>query len=218
MPNYLEYQYPSENWVRINAPNGGALTYSIALPQPGECCGAIYDVYFRYFFRKCYLHQVVFANSGQNPIRVTGRVLGAGYYSSSETGGRNGVFIKCENCNGDITFFFAGAYWTDGSQVVSTTPCYTTSSRSIEAAWLSLPASTFEILNIVTVSAPSVCNHYTFKVFEDGVEIFRRTDPNQPQVILGSLDNCPENTCAVDCGTYVCCYNSQGISVFNYLK
>jgi hypothetical protein len=29
---------------------------------------------------------------------------------------------------------------------------------------------------------------------------------------------CPPNTCSVDCGTYVCCYGSDGISVFNYNK
>jgi hypothetical protein len=29
---------------------------------------------------------------------------------------------------------------------------------------------------------------------------------------------CPADTCAVDCGTYVCCYNAQGISVFNFNK
>lgn len=42
----------------------------------------------------------------------------------------------------------------------------------------------------------------------------------KPSFILGgfSADQCPPNTCSVDCGTYVCCYGSDGISVFNYNK
>lgn len=31
-------------------------------------------------------------------------------------------------------------------------------------------------------------------------------------------EDCPPNTCKVDCHTHYCCYNSQGISVFNFLK
>ena len=31
-------------------------------------------------------------------------------------------------------------------------------------------------------------------------------------------EECPPDTCSVDCGSYVCCYNSQGISTFNYTK
>jgi hypothetical protein len=36
-------------------------------------------------------------------------------------------------------------------------------------------------------------------------------------VSCGSED-CPPDTCKVDCHTHYCCYNSQGISVFNFLK
>jgi hypothetical protein len=32
------------------------------------------------------------------------------------------------------------------------------------------------------------------------------------------IETCPPNTCQVDCGTHYCCYNSQGISIFNYMK
>lgn len=30
--------------------------------------------------------------------------------------------------------------------------------------------------------------------------------------------SCPPNTCSVDCGSYICCYGADGISVFNYNK
>lgn len=33
-----------------------------------------------------------------------------------------------------------------------------------------------------------------------------------------SQEECPENTCAVDCGSHICCYGSDGISVFAYAK
>ena len=42
---------------------------------------------------------------------------------------------------------------------------------------------------------------------------------NQPTITAGCTgQQCPPDTCEVDCGTYVCCYNSQGISTFNYTK
>lgn len=36
--------------------------------------------------------------------------------------------------------------------------------------------------------------------------------------VIEKLNQCPENTCRVDCGTHYCCYNSEGISTFSYLK
>lgn len=38
------------------------------------------------------------------------------------------------------------------------------------------------------------------------------------QIICGSKDECPEDTCQVDCGNHYCCYNANGISVFSYSK
>ena len=29
---------------------------------------------------------------------------------------------------------------------------------------------------------------------------------------------CPPNTCPVDCGTHICCYGSDGITTYSYLK
>lgn len=42
---------------------------------------------------------------------------------------------------------------------------------------------------------------------------------SQPTITTGcSGQQCPPNTCEVDCGSYVCCYGADGISVFNYNK
>jgi hypothetical protein len=42
---------------------------------------------------------------------------------------------------------------------------------------------------------------------------------NQPIITTGcASQQCPPNTCSVDCGSYVCCYGADGISVFNYNK
>ncbi len=58
---------------------------------------------------------------------------------------------------------------------------------------------------------------YKFTVYKDGVEIFSRTETSTPRVILIS-EQCPPDTCPVDCGDYVCCYNSEGIAKFSYYK
>ena len=58
---------------------------------------------------------------------------------------------------------------------------------------------------------------YKFTIYKDGEEIFSRTEAATPTVILVS-EQCPPNTCPVDCGDHVCCYNSEGIATFCYLK
>lgn len=58
------------------------------------------------------------------------------------------------------------------------------------------------------------CN---FKVFLGQQETLNITQPTCPIAELAP-DQCPPNTCEVDCGSYVCCYGSDGISVFNYNK
>jgi hypothetical protein len=56
------------------------------------------------------------------------------------------------------------------------------------------------------------CN---FKVFAGQTVMLNLIYATCPEV---ELANCPPDTCSVDCGAYVCCYNSQGISTFNYNK
>lgn len=56
-----------------------------------------------------------------------------------------------------------------------------------------------------------------FKVFKEGEEIYRRTHLSCPEV--GEVgEGCPEGTCEVECGDTICCYGSDGISVFNFPK
>ena len=42
--------------------------------------------------------------------------------------------------------------------------------------------------------------------------------PPQVNVICLPPDKCPPGTCEVQCGNHVCCYNSDGISVFSFPK
>ncbi len=61
----------------------------------------------------------------------------------------------------------------------------------------------------------------TFIVRNKGEQIFIRTEFNQiPFVSTNCLftNQCPENTCRVDCGNHYCCYNSDGYSIYSYLK
>ena len=59
---------------------------------------------------------------------------------------------------------------------------------------------------------------YTLNIFKDGVQVFTRTSTDKPTVAIVETNQCPENTCEVDCGTHVCCYGSDGIAVFSYDK
>jgi hypothetical protein len=61
---------------------------------------------------------------------------------------------------------------------------------------------------------------YVLEIYKEGQVIAVDTGDAAPFVSweCGELEECPPNTCSVDCGTYVCCYGSDGISVFNYQK
>lgn len=61
----------------------------------------------------------------------------------------------------------------------------------------------------------------TFVVKNQGEIVFSRTDNEIPQVqtdCIGQDDQCPENTCEVDCHTHICCYGSDGIAVHSFDK
>lgn len=58
---------------------------------------------------------------------------------------------------------------------------------------------------------------YTLHIYQGENEVFSRTEEFFPvQVFL--VENCPDNTCPVDCGTHICCYGSDGIAVSYYNK
>lgn len=54
----------------------------------------------------------------------------------------------------------------------------------------------------------------TFKAYKGSILVVNRTQQSCPEVEY--FDQCPPNTCEVLCGNTICCYNSEGISVFNY--
>jgi hypothetical protein len=56
------------------------------------------------------------------------------------------------------------------------------------------------------------CN---FKVFLGQQETLNITQSTCPQAEIVT-NQCPPNTCDVLCGNTICCYNADGISVFNY--
>ena len=65
---------------------------------------------------------------------------------------------------------------------------------------------------------PSDCvRNCTFTAYKNNSQIYRQISGNCP--IVSCINQaCPENTCDVMCGDTICCYNSKGISVFNYPK
>lgn len=61
---------------------------------------------------------------------------------------------------------------------------------------------------------------YVIEIYLNGQVIQVDTGSSLPfaSYECGDIEECPPNTCSVDCGTYVCCYGSDGVSVFNYQK
>jgi len=58
------------------------------------------------------------------------------------------------------------------------------------------------VIDSVTLSSGQLApTTFVFKVFEDGVQLFSRSDVHSPDVQYGI--DCPVDTCAVDCGTHV---------------
>ncbi len=65
-----------------------------------------------------------------------------------------------------------------------------------------------------------VVENITFQVKDNGTVVYNRTANTVPVITTECVSEggCPPDTCEVDCGTHICCYNSEGISVFNYNK
>lgn len=56
-----------------------------------------------------------------------------------------------------------------------------------------------------------------FRVYDRGIIVYEREEVVCP-IAWEEVPECPPGTCPVDCHGKVCCYNSQGISVYSYLK
>ena len=93
-----------------------------------------------------------------------------------------------------------------------TTEFYYYNSSSTTNRWVLINPATFQNTALNSCS-PESCN---LKVYSGQQVTLDITNPTCPQVEL--FEGCPPDTCEVDCGAYVCCYNSQGISTFNYNK
>ncbi len=60
-----------------------------------------------------------------------------------------------------------------------------------------------------------------FKIFDTRGQVFAREFPDSscPQVgVICDKERCPDNTCAVDCGDHICCYDNRGIAVKSIAK
>lgn len=64
------------------------------------------------------------------------------------------------------------------------------------------------------------CGNYIVDIYKNGQIIQSDEGGQQPPVVTWECvgDQCPPNTCEVECGNTICCYNNQGISVLNFLK
>lgn len=58
---------------------------------------------------------------------------------------------------------------------------------------------------------------YEFRGYKNGELILTDTGYGEPTVQV-DCSQCPPNSCEVDCGNHVCCYNSQGKVVYSYVK
>lgn len=83
---------------------------------------------------------------------------------------------------------------------------------------------TDQIISIEEIAPPLPVLEYsdvTFLIRDGEQQIFIRTEFNQiPQISTNCqlVDQCPENTCKVDCGDHYCCYNADGISIYSFYK
>lgn len=68
-------------------------------------------------------------------------------------------------------------------------------------------------------SSPTYVNSpCILRAYLQGVLVFNQLFDGCPQVEVIDQPVCPPDTCEVDCGTYVCCYGSDGISIFSFDK
>jgi hypothetical protein len=79
----------------------------------------------------------------------------------------------------------------------------------------SASANSFRIINIGD-PIKSPCNNCRLVAYKNGVTVFNQAFLECPIVEIGDFDVCPPNTCDVLCGNTICCYDSEGISVFSF--
>jgi hypothetical protein len=65
---------------------------------------------------------------------------------------------------------------------------------------------------------PYVNSPCILRAYLEGVLVFNQLFDGCPYVEVVDQPVCPPDTCEVDCGTHVCCYGSDGVSVFSFSK
>lgn len=65
---------------------------------------------------------------------------------------------------------------------------------------------------------PTSENKYKFEVTDATRTIYSRIANTCPIVNIKCGESCPLGTCECDCGTVICCYNDNGISVKSFAK
>ena len=61
-----------------------------------------------------------------------------------------------------------------------------------------------------------VARNYTLRLFVGNNEVYSRTELYRPEYVQ-IINQCPPNTCPVKCGNKVCCYQSDGVSIEDFL-
>jgi hypothetical protein len=62
----------------------------------------------------------------------------------------------------------------------------------------------------------SPCNGCRLIAYKQGLTVFNQAFLSCPYAEIGDFLSCPPGTCDVLCGNTICCYGSNGVSVFNY--
>ena len=176
----------------------------------------------------------------ENPINRTDKITTRpGYYnfikydSSDENASSFGV-LDMSISKGEI-YYFLGYAWTfnwyfDGEYRGSRTVRSNTNSPPqenvlfIEATPDQDITETFAFEEITEkvelIKSPTDSYSWSLKKTKSGIEEIIHTFAGiEPELLCFlNLDECPENSCQVDCGEHYCCYNSQGISIHAFLK
>jgi hypothetical protein len=92
-----------------------------------------------------------------------------------------------------------------------------------EAPWSPagyVPGSESNIVITKINTGADDCGGYGIAIFKNKQIIIEENGRSFPANVNWECvtNQCPSNTCEVDCGNTICCYNSQGISVFSYDK
>lgn len=82
-----------------------------------------------------------------------------------------------------------------------------------------IPGSVSNVEVQVLNTRNDVCSYNQLEIYKNGSLVLVDTGCGRLAVYHNCLlEQCPPNTCQVECGNTICCYNSNGISVLNFPK